>query len=55
VTVNGGAPVEVELDGVGGNTPHVAEIPVTLNAGANTIRFGNDTAGAPDLDQIALA
>ncbi|MDX8054441.1 alpha-L-fucosidase [Lentzea sp. BCCO 10_0798] len=55
VTVNGGATVEVKLDGVGNNTPYVAEIPVTLNAGANTIRFGNDTAGAPDLDQIALA
>ncbi|MEV6718337.1 alpha-L-fucosidase [Lentzea sp. NPDC051208] len=55
VTVNGGAPVEVKLDGAGNNTPYVAEIPVTLNAGANTIRFGNDTAGAPDLDQISLA
>ncbi|MCX2947853.1 alpha-L-fucosidase [Lentzea sp. NEAU-D7] len=55
VAVNGEAPVEVRLDGVGNNTPYVAEIPVALNAGANTIRFGNDTAGAPDLDQIALA
>ncbi|WP_394620750.1 alpha-L-fucosidase [Lentzea sp. JNUCC 0626] len=55
VAVNGGAPVEVKLNGIGNNTPYVAEIPVTLNAGANTIRFGNDSAGAPDLDQIALA
>ena len=55
VSVNGGAAVEVKLDGIGNNTPYVAEIPVTLNAGANTIRFGNDTAGAPDLDQIAIA
>jgi hypothetical protein len=54
VTVNGGAPVEVKLNGVGNNTPYVAELPVTLNAGANTIRFGNDNAGAPDLDQIAI-
>jgi hypothetical protein len=54
VSVNGGAPVEVKLNGVGNNTPYVAEIPVTLNAGANTIKFGNDTAGAPDLDQIAI-
>ena len=30
VTVNGGAPVEVKLDGVGNNTPYLAEIPVTL-------------------------
>ncbi|GAA3628702.1 alpha-L-fucosidase [Lentzea roselyniae] len=54
VSVNGGAPVEVKLNGVGNNTPYVAEIPVTLNAGPNTIKFGNDGAGAPDLDQIAL-
>ena len=54
VSVNGGAPVEVKLNGVGNNTPYVTEIPVTLNAGANTIRFGNDSAGAPDLDQIAI-
>ncbi|MGW6445862.1 alpha-L-fucosidase [Lentzea sp. NPDC055074] len=54
VTVNGGAPVEIEVDGVGNTTPSVAEIPVTLNAGANTVRFGNDTSGAPDLDRIAV-
>ncbi|WP_035912129.1 CBM35 domain-containing protein [Lentzea aerocolonigenes] len=54
VSVNGGAPVEVKLNGVGNNTPYVTEVPVTLNAGANTIRFGNDSAGAPDLDQIAI-
>ncbi|WP_112229655.1 alpha-L-fucosidase [Lentzea atacamensis] len=54
VSVNGGAPVEVKLNGVGNNTPYVAGIPVTLNAGPNTIKFGNDGAGAPDLDQIAL-
>ncbi|ANZ39517.1 alpha-L-fucosidase [Lentzea guizhouensis] len=54
VTVNGGPPVEVEVDGLGNNTPYVTEIPVTLNAGANTIRFGNDNAGAPDLDQVAI-
>ncbi|MFD4676235.1 hypothetical protein ACFWNN_41385 [Lentzea sp. NPDC058450] len=55
VSVNGGAPVEVKLNGVGNTTPYVVEVPVALNAGANTIRFGNDGAGAPDLDQIALA
>jgi hypothetical protein len=54
ISVNGGAPVELKLDGVGNNTPYVAELPVTLNAGANTLKFGNDTAGAPDLDQIAI-
>ncbi len=54
VSVNGGAPVEVKLDGVGNNTPYTAEIPVTLNGTPNTIKFGNDQAGAPDLDQIAI-
>ncbi|MET9634637.1 alpha-L-fucosidase [Lentzea sp. NPDC006480] len=54
VTVNGAAPVEVKLDGVGNNTPYVAEIPVTLNGTPNTIKFGNDQAGSPDLDQIAI-
>jgi hypothetical protein len=54
VTVNGGTPVEVKVDGTGNNTPYVTEIPVTLNATPNTIRFGNDQAGAPDLDQIAI-
>jgi hypothetical protein len=27
---------------------------VTLNAGANVIRIGNDGSGAPDLDRISL-
>ncbi|GGM69753.1 alpha-L-fucosidase [Lentzea pudingi] len=54
VTVNGGTPVEIRVDGVGNTIPAVAEIPVALIAGANTIRFGNDTAGAPDLDRIAV-
>ncbi|HEV2778787.1 MAG TPA: CBM35 domain-containing protein [Actinophytocola sp.] len=54
VTVNGGAPVEVPVDGVGNNTPDTTTVPVTLNAGANTIKIHNDTLSAPDLDRLSL-
>jgi hypothetical protein len=54
VSVNGGAPAEVKVSGVGNNTPYTTSVPVTLTAGANTIRIGNDRAGAPDLDRISL-
>ncbi|MCE7001902.1 NEW3 domain-containing protein [Kibdelosporangium philippinense] len=54
VSVNGGQPTEVKVDGVGNNTPYVTTIPVTLNAGANSIKFFNDQSGAPDLDRISL-
>ncbi|GLZ29051.1 alpha-L-fucosidase [Lentzea sp. NBRC 105346] len=55
VSVNGGAPVEVKTNGQGNNTPYTTTIPVTLNAGANTIKFFNDESGAPDLDRISLS
>ena len=54
VSVNGGAPVKVTLDGQGNATPYTASIPITLNAGANTIKFFNDTGYAPDLDRISI-
>ncbi|WP_410564019.1 alpha-L-fucosidase [Amycolatopsis sp. cmx-4-61] len=54
VSVNGGAPTEVKVSGAGNNTPYTTSVPVTLTAGANTIRIGNDRAGAPDLDRISL-
>ncbi|MDQ7804700.1 alpha-L-fucosidase [Amycolatopsis sp. A133] len=54
VSVNGGAPAEVKVSGAGNNTPYTTSVPVTLTAGANTIRIGNDRAGAPDLDRISL-
>jgi hypothetical protein len=54
VSVNGGPPVEVKVSGAGNNTPYTTAVPVTLTAGANTIRIGNDRAGAPDLDRISL-
>jgi hypothetical protein len=55
VTVNGGAaPIRVAVDGVGNNTPYTTSVPVTLRAGANTIKIHNDTEAAPDLDRLSL-
>ncbi|MFD1541210.1 CBM35 domain-containing protein [Nonomuraea guangzhouensis] len=54
VTVNDAAPVEVKVSGVGNSTPYTTSVPVTLRAGANTIKIHNDTAAAPDLDRLSL-
>lgn len=54
VTVNGGAPIEVKVSGVGNSTPYTTSVPITLAAGTNTITLGNDHEGAPDLDRISL-
>ncbi|MFC4006281.1 CBM35 domain-containing protein, partial [Nonomuraea purpurea] len=54
VTVNDAAPIEVKVSGVGNNTPYTTSVPVTLRAGANTIKLHNDTATAPDLDRVSL-
>ena len=54
VSVNGGAPVEVKVDGVGNSTPQTTPVPVTLQAGTNTIKVYNDRSSAPDLDRISL-
>jgi hypothetical protein len=54
VSVNGGAPVQVPVSGVGNNTPYTTTLPVTLQAGANTIKVYNDTEAAPDLDRLSL-
>jgi hypothetical protein len=54
VSVNGGQPTKVSVDGLGNNTPYTTTLPVTLNTGANTIKFFNDQEGAPDLDRISL-
>jgi hypothetical protein len=54
VTVNGGTPVQVTVSGVGNNTPYTTSVPVTLRAGANTIKIHNDKESAPDLDRVSL-
>jgi hypothetical protein len=54
VTVNGGTPIEVAVSGIGNSTPQTTSIPVTLQAGANTIKVHNDEESAPDLDRLSL-
>ena len=54
VSVNGAAAVEVPVTGTSWATPASATLAVTLNAGTNAIRFFNNTAFAPDLDDISV-
>jgi hypothetical protein len=54
VSVNGGPPSVVTVSGLGNNTPATTTVPVTLQAGQNTITIGNDADTAPDLDRISL-
>jgi hypothetical protein len=54
VSVNGGAPAEVKVSGVGNATVQTASLRVPLRAGANTIRVYNEADSAPDLDRISL-
>ena len=55
ISVNGGADIVVNLNGTSFATPVPDSIPVTLKAGANTIKFHNDVAFAPDLDTITIS
>ncbi|WP_326606902.1 alpha-L-fucosidase [Streptomyces sp. NBC_01800] len=54
VSVNGGAPIEAAVSGIGNSTPATTTVPVTLAVGANTIRIYNDEESAPDLDRLSL-
>ena len=54
VSVNGGAPIELAVSGVGNNTPATVSAPVTLQAGVNSIKVFNDEDSAPDLDRLSL-
>jgi hypothetical protein len=55
VSVNGGDSFEVPVNGTSWAIPVSVSVPVSLEAGANTIRFHNDAAHAPDLDRIVIA
>jgi alpha-galactosidase len=55
ISVNGGATTELDLNGSSFNLPSSTVIPVTLNAGVNTIQFGNPTGYSPGLDRIAIS
>jgi alpha-L-fucosidase len=54
VSVNGGAAQTVSLTGTDWATPVSGTVTITLAAGTNTIKLSNDTAYAPDLDQISI-
>jgi alpha-L-fucosidase len=54
VSVNGGAGIDVPVTGTSWSTPVTATVTVALSAGANTIKFYNTTANAPDLDYITI-
>ncbi len=54
ISVNGGPDIVENLSGSSFSTPVSTSIPVTLKAGANTIKFHNDTAYGPDLDSITV-
>ena len=54
VTVNDGPPADVTVADTGNNTPRTTSVPVTLQPGTNTIRIGNATESAPDLDRLSL-
>jgi alpha-galactosidase len=55
ISVNGTATTELDLNGSSWSLPASTVIPVQLQAGSNTIQFGNDTGYAPALDRIAIA
>ena len=56
VYVNGGSPIELDVNGSSWDSPQFLLVPVQLNAGANTIVFTNPNAGgyAPGLDSITV-
>jgi alpha-galactosidase len=54
VSVNGGPAVEVPVTGTSWASPASVSIPVTLDAGSNSIKVFNDSAFAPDLDRITI-
>ena len=54
VSINGAPGTPVTLTGTSWSVPATSTIPVVLTAGANNIRFYNDTAFAPDLDKITV-
>lgn len=55
ISVNDGQATELDLSGSSFSLPTSTVIPVKLQAGVNTIQFGNATGYAPALDRIAIA
>jgi hypothetical protein len=54
VDVNGGGTRNLTLTGTSWGNPATTTVVVPLRAGANTIRFDNAAASAPDLDAIKI-
>jgi alpha-galactosidase len=54
-SVNGGPWVTLNVGGGSFNLPASTTVPVALQAGTNTIRFGNPTSYSPDLDRIVVS
>lgn len=54
VSVNSGASISVPVQSGSWSTPTTVSITVPLEAGINSIAFGNDDAYAPDLDRIVV-
>ncbi|MGF6712280.1 alpha-galactosidase [Luteibacter sp. W1I16] len=55
LTINGQAPVKLDLDGSSFDDPVAKVLNVSLKAGPNTIGLGNASGPAPDLDRIVVA
>ena len=56
VSVNGGSATSLSTPSTGGwDTIGSVTTTVTLAAGSNTIRFGNTSGWAPDLDRIVVS
>jgi alpha-galactosidase len=55
INVNDGPDITLNLSGGSSNLPFPTTIPVRLNAGTNTIQFGNPTSYPPDMDRIIIS
>jgi alpha-galactosidase len=55
LSINDGAPIQLDLNGSSFNDPAVTIIPVQLKPGVNTIQIGNPSGYAPDLHRIVVA
>jgi hypothetical protein len=55
INVNGGPSITLNSSGGSGNVPSSLTIPVRLNAGINSIQFGNPVSYPPDLDRIVIS
>ncbi|MEE1765111.1 RICIN domain-containing protein [Streptomyces sp. SP18BB07] len=56
ITVNGGTPQRVYFRNTRGWSNYwTTTVNVTLNAGTNTIKFGNSSAYAPNIDKVQVA